>query len=304
MDVGAGSSVHFARHLASQGSEVHVLDVGYDPKTMPDGWGFASATVEENPQLTFHNGLAGDERTPGNYYDLVTCISVMEHIYDHAVVVDPTNPFPHLAAIRDMVRMLRPGGFLVLTYDFFLNDLEHYRGWDYLMDIKALQMSGVPLASYDRELRSRTYIHNHEDTLFMEPEVVLSFSDRFLRITSIGMVFRRPGTKALVSFRPNPELKNVLFPPAELARNARPKRIEAKGDQLRQLQRKLRSEILAIRRSTRTRMESVPDESSAPQPEDFSIRQLVRGILIRIGWRLRRRGQRSDLAFHKLTQRW
>ena len=75
--------------------------------------------MEKNFQFTFHEWLASDEKGPGEYFDLVTCIPSMEHVYDNAVLVDPTRPFPHLEGIRVMLRMLNPGGLLALTYDFF-----------------------------------------------------------------------------------------------------------------------------------------------------------------------------------------
>ena len=133
----------------------------------------------------------------------------MEHIYDSSSPLDPKNPMPHIEALADMIDMLKPGGLLVLTYDFFLNDMEHWRGWDYLTDIALLQQAGIQLLNPNIPLRSRTYIYNHEDTLFMAPEGILSFSKYFRRSTSIGMIFKKPGGNSQVTLSPHPDFKDL-----------------------------------------------------------------------------------------------
>jgi len=44
--------------------------------------------------------------TLSDTFDLITCISVLEHIVDHAT------------AIRSMARLLKPGGYMVLTFPY------------------------------------------------------------------------------------------------------------------------------------------------------------------------------------------
>jgi len=216
LDVGCGSHPYYAQYFLKKGCEAHGMDAKYEEEKMKKGWGISPETIADNPDIHFHLGLAGDGVGPEKYFDLVTCISIVEHIYDSTFVLDPDNPMRHMAALRDMLRMLKPGGVLALTYDFFLNDMPHWRGWDYLADIQTLELNGVPLLSRERLLRTRTYIYNHEDTLFMQPEGILSFSDKYLRSTSIGMMFRKPGDfESKVQLSPNPALRNVLFPPSE-----------------------------------------------------------------------------------------
>jgi len=221
LDVGCGRHPYYAQYFLKRGCEAHGMDAAYDPKRMKEGWGIAPETITENPDIHFHLGLAGDGVGPRDYFDLVTCVSTLEHIYDSAFVLDPDNPMPHIAALEDMLRMLKPGGVLAVTYDFFLVDMPHWRGWDYLADIQALELNGTSLLSRERLLRSRTYIYNHEDTLFMQPEGILSFADSYLRSTSIGMMFRKPGGfESKVQLSPHPALKDVLFPPSETSESS------------------------------------------------------------------------------------
>lgn len=215
LDVGCGSRPYYVRHFADQGCEAHGMDAPYDPVKMKEGWGINQEVIEKNPDITFHLALAGEGRGPEEYFDLITSISTLEHIYDTTYVLDPKNPTPHVSALYDMLRMLRPGGVLALVIDFFLNDMPHWRGWDYLADIQMLQLNGISLVSGKRRLRSRTYVYNHEDTLFMQPEGILSFAESYLRSTSIGMMFCKAGANQKVHFSPHPALEDVLFPISE-----------------------------------------------------------------------------------------
>jgi len=231
LDVGSGNNPYYARHFVEKGCEAHVMDAKHDPAKMKQGWGITPETIEQNPDMHFHLGLAGDEVGPEKYFDLVTCISTLEHTYDSEFVLDPRKPMRHMDAMGDMLRMLRPGGLLVLAIDFFLNDMSHWRGWDYLADIQALELNGVPLLSRDRILRTRTYIYNYEDTLFMQPDGILSFADSYLRSTSIGMIFRKPGLlSSRVRLSPHPALKESLFPQSETVQpSERPEPSEVKS---------------------------------------------------------------------------
>jgi hypothetical protein len=140
-------------------------------------------------------------------------------------------------ALRDMLRMLKPGGLLVLTIDFFLNDMPHWRGWDYLADIQALELNGIQLLTRERILRTRTYIYNCEDTLFMQPDGILSFSDTYLRSTSIGVIFRKPGLlDSPVVLSPHPALRDLLFPQSETVRSPEPPELSDRADEAKSIE--------------------------------------------------------------------
>ena len=225
LDVGSGNNPYYADYFAQIGCVAHVLDGKFVPREDGGGWGISKETVKKYPHVTFHIGLAGERVGPRKYFDLITCISVMEHIYDSRSPVDPKNPMPHLEALADMIEMLKPGGVLALTYDFFLNDMPHWRGWDYLADIALLNQVGIPLLNPNIPLKSRTYIYNHEDTLFMAPEGILSFSKRYLRSTSVGMMYKKPGGTDKVKLSPHPDFGDLVvgesfnFPDQLLAAN-------------------------------------------------------------------------------------
>lgn len=74
----------------------------------PDGKDLAeSRTLVQSARLSdriaLHNCLIDDAPFPAETFDLITCISVLEHIPDDG------------AALRAMIRMLKPGGMLVLS---------------------------------------------------------------------------------------------------------------------------------------------------------------------------------------------
>jgi SAM-dependent methyltransferase len=208
LDVGCANDPYYARYFSSIGCEAHVLE-----RTAPPGstWGITDEVIKENPKITFHMGLAGEQKVPANMFDLITCISVLEHVYDHKHVIDMPVAFPHWRCLEDMLRMLVPGGVLVITYDFILHDYEGHRGWDYLADIRYMGLLGAPLLSNVRNLRDRTFIYNYEDTLFMNFDCMLSFLEKFRRQTSVGMMFRKGTTPGVITFSPMPELKEVLL---------------------------------------------------------------------------------------------
>lgn len=211
LDVGTGASIWYPRHFVNLGCEVHVLDKEETHRENQIHFGLAKKMMKDNPDITFHLGLAGQYKGPEKYFHLITCISVIEHIYDEIGPLHQTHPFLHLEALADMVRMLQPGGILALTYDFFLSNAERQRGWDYFADYTILQQMGLrPLSSVGTP-KSRTFIYNWEDTLFMAPEGILTFAKKYLRETSIGMLFVKKEGRSQIKFHPHPEIEKVLY---------------------------------------------------------------------------------------------
>ena len=66
---------------------------------------FAAAADEAVGELAFRQGFLESLPDDDGAYDAVTCISVLEHVKEPAPV------------LREMRRVLRPGGLLVLTFD-------------------------------------------------------------------------------------------------------------------------------------------------------------------------------------------
>jgi hypothetical protein len=124
----------------------------------------------------------------------------------------------------------------------------------------------------------------------MDPEGVLSFSDRYLRLTSVGMVFRKPGHEAITRFDPNPELRAVLFPASELRRLEGTSVAASQAGNLRDFTISIRNQIGSIRSAAQSRGIETRGSGKPPvRPEDFRIRHLIRAILVRLWWRLSRR---------------
>lgn len=210
LDIGTGTSLWYPNHFHTLGCIVHVLDQAEKRRGKQVSFGISQKAIKDNPHITFHFGLAGQKKAPAKFFDLITCISVLEHMYDKKYVLDPHNPFPHLLALEDMTRMLAPGGILVLTYDFFLGYIPRLNGWDFLMDYALLQQMGLQPLVKTSEPKDRTFIYNFEDTLFMQPEGIMSFSKTFVRETSIGMIFKKPG-RSKIKLSPNVDCQKELL---------------------------------------------------------------------------------------------
>lgn len=93
LDVGAGHGLLLS-FLAELGHECHALDVMDQPSSHPDTYGkgitFQVCNVEADP-IPY----------PDESFDAVVCCQVLEH-FSHS----------HLPAVREMRRVLRPGGIL------------------------------------------------------------------------------------------------------------------------------------------------------------------------------------------------
>jgi lipopolysaccharide biosynthesis glycosyltransferase/SAM-dependent methyltransferase len=107
-DVGGGRGV-LAWYLAKQGHEVTVYDInfqwnsGNDPLVEQKFFIFAKT---HGFQASF--GSVFNIPVPDDSFDVVTCISVVEHV--------PRKEY----ALKELLRVLKPGGRLILTYDLVL----------------------------------------------------------------------------------------------------------------------------------------------------------------------------------------
>jgi SAM-dependent methyltransferase len=78
----------------------------------PDFWGPVSPTLLRRYRVRYLRGDLTRLPLQSGVFDAVTCVSVLEHL-PHAA---------RLAGLREMTRLLRPGGRLVLTYDLVDGD--------------------------------------------------------------------------------------------------------------------------------------------------------------------------------------
>lgn len=137
LDVGAGDSV-FSSFLASAGivGAVTALD-------LPEAFEDLSSATESLESALGVERMAGsmlDIPCPDESFDLVTCISAIEHLDGHAAahrrdpVGNPQLPYDLYlekarTALREMARVLRQGGLLYLTTDAYVPRLQESDAW-------------------------------------------------------------------------------------------------------------------------------------------------------------------------------
>lgn len=131
LDVGSGGSA-FPEYLLGSGNvgSMTTLD-------LPDAFEQPAAAGAAVRQVA---GSMLDMPFDGQSFDLVTCISAIEHLDGNPAMHhrDP-EAYPMLAydeyvertsqAVRELGRVVRPGGHLYLTTDLFLPDLQHTDVW-------------------------------------------------------------------------------------------------------------------------------------------------------------------------------
>ncbi len=89
LDAGCVGSI-MAKHCIQKGCETHGIDIG--SHSLP-GLNFKRADIRRTPYVA-------------DYFDRIFCISVIEHIW--------ANP---MDSINELLRILKPGGLLILTTD-------------------------------------------------------------------------------------------------------------------------------------------------------------------------------------------
>ena len=143
-------------------------------------------------KVQYVEGLMDHIPLPDNTFDAVTCLSVMEHI----VLGTGDDPAYHYKCLDEMKRVLKPGGFLICTYDTVLEDKERFwagkegwgeRGWHYLNDIDHLNMvfKDPQTKRIDKDEISRD-----PDAYIIPPEAYYGGYGihEYERITSVGFV--------------------------------------------------------------------------------------------------------------------
>lgn len=113
LDFGAGHC-GFQFVLDKRGLEVHNVDPGLASNGV--GWPINQKTMTKinkkfKTDVTLHNCFIEKAKLPSNYFDVVYSISVFEHL---------TKKELH-NAMREINRILKPGGKIVITMDLFPN---------------------------------------------------------------------------------------------------------------------------------------------------------------------------------------
>jgi SAM-dependent methyltransferase len=122
---------------------------------------------------------------PDDHFEIITCVSVMEHIYN------PMQPNAHHRHLMEMLRVLKPGGAFFFTYDVHITPGVNDRviGFDYHKDITLLLQSGMkPLEP--GPIASKTEMALDDDTLCYPPYIFMKhhYKSRqaFSRQTAFG----------------------------------------------------------------------------------------------------------------------
>ena len=116
LDVGSGISI-FPAYLALQGHEVYSID---NDDTLMEK--IAPKLAEwSGTRVNYSIGDAINIKFGDNTFDTVFCISVLEHLEEEKIdgkYVNYRKQNLDIKAINEMLRVLKPGGLLVLTFDW------------------------------------------------------------------------------------------------------------------------------------------------------------------------------------------
>lgn len=127
LDVGPGNSV-FPGYLRGRVASLTTIDYA-DPLEPPNS---ANETKLRGWGVTATRGSMLELPDAAGTYDLVTCVSVIEHLDDRG---DGTQvPYQEFIALtrrglREMLRVIKPGGYLFLTTDAYIPGLQGIDNW-------------------------------------------------------------------------------------------------------------------------------------------------------------------------------
>ena len=125
MDAGCGYTP-LIRHLGGLGMDAYGFDWDMDPR---DSQLAKAATLMHGDRVQFHNQDLRRLDWPSNYFDYTLSVSVLEHlflsphfpgkVFDY--FLSPASKYFHVenlaAAVRELIRVTKPGGRLLLTMD-------------------------------------------------------------------------------------------------------------------------------------------------------------------------------------------
>ncbi|PKP81493.1 MAG: hypothetical protein CVT79_10440 [Alphaproteobacteria bacterium HGW-Alphaproteobacteria-18] len=117
LEFGCGYSTSFSAALKAEGVALTLLD---DPLSNKGITGDearlrnAQEAAAANGQ-TYVRGLLGEGRLSSGTFDLISSVSVVEHIDDASM----------LDCVRDAMRLLRPGGVLINSIDIYTKSTRH-----------------------------------------------------------------------------------------------------------------------------------------------------------------------------------
>lgn len=124
LDVGSGScALPFL--LSSIGANVTAFDQE-NPEELPNG-----NLLSKYPHVSYHQGTMLKLPYNNNSFDLVLCLSSIEHLSIHQEKSLPYSLFLENTqkALREMVRVLKPKGRLFLTSDLYIPALQKNDRW-------------------------------------------------------------------------------------------------------------------------------------------------------------------------------
>ncbi len=200
LDAGCGQAPLLGE-LAARGCQAHGLDYLEEEASKDAGYGIPRAWIEALAgRVQYHHGSMFDAPFPDDSFDRITCLSVLEH------VISPREPRRHEPCLRELRRILKPGGLLIVTVDFFLS--AEVMAYDYRDDVRMLEMELLDPAS---RLVTRDEINADEDAYFVPPAEYVTMGygrgwnrKLYHRLTSVGYILRKPSASQKVSAAPRP----------------------------------------------------------------------------------------------------